>query len=123
MRDVRADAGQAEQLGSGSRRGHRPVAADGGEPVHAVAARDLDERVDVAEVDGLRRICLREPERELVPVGDDDSQPGSLRVSDRRKLRDAPSEDQHRLHGSDRRSGCESIGQDHLRLTGRAGRG
>jgi hypothetical protein len=63
-----------------------------------VAAADLDERIDVAEVDERDLVGLCEPERPLMAVCHDNPKSGRPRIPDRRELGDASSEDQHRLH-------------------------
>jgi hypothetical protein len=98
VRDVGADSRQAEPIGRGSRSSDRAIAADGGETVNSMPAGNLDERIDVAEVDQLGHIRFGEPDGKLIAVRNDNAKPRRSRMSDRRKLGDATSEDQHRRH-------------------------
>ena len=74
------DPRQAERLGHRCDDRHGPVGRDRQHAVDAVTARDLGDRVDVGEVDGLAHVRRGEPERVGVPVDGDDAQAELLRA-------------------------------------------
>ena len=86
VRGLRADPRQPARLGDRGDDRHRAVGADGQHAVELDARRRLQHGVDVREVDDLRDVRLREPERVRVPVDRRDAQSQLLRPQDRAAL-------------------------------------
>lgn len=111
--DLCADTREAESLRRCRRCRHRPITADSSDAIHPVTARNVDERPDITEIDDLGYIRLSESNGKVIAVGHHDLEPGRPGVSDRGKLRNTPTKNQHRLHGSDAKSRRQSAAEIH----------
>ncbi len=86
VRNSRADRRQPEALGHGCDDRNRAVGRDGQGSVDAVATRDLGDRIDVGEVDGLADVCSPQAECIGVAVDGDDADALLARLQDRATL-------------------------------------
>jgi hypothetical protein len=98
VRRTTADPGQTEVLGDCGDDRHRPIRRDREHAVDAVSPRDVDDRLDVDEVDHLRRIGLGEPGSVRVPVDGHDAQAQLLRAQDRAPLMASRADEEDRFH-------------------------
>ena len=104
MRDLRADARQAERLRDGGDDRHGPVGRDRQRAVDAVPAGDLDDPVHVLEVDDLADVGGLEPGRGAVPVDRDHAEPELLGAPDRAALVPARADEENGLSAHPRRA-------------------
>ena len=106
VRDVGADARQAERLRDRGDDRHGAVGGDRQRAVDAVPPRDLDHAVHVLEVDDLADVGGLEAERGAVPVDGDDAEPELLRAPDRAALVAARADEEDGLSAHPRRCYC-----------------
>ena len=104
VRDLRADAWQAERLRNGGDDRHCPVGRDRQRAVDAVPAGDLDDPIHVLEIDDLADVRGLEPRSGAVAVDGDHAEPELLRAFDRAALVAPRADEENGLSAHPRRA-------------------